>query len=290
MRLTSAILPPFLNVHDWIPRGRMIGTKLVEAFVQAVALTHRVKGYSHVSALIIASPESGKTTITAGAAKSPHVAPIAVMSGRSILKEIRENKEVDFLLFNDLTCIRAMSQPAVNLLINLLNQITQDEHGKVGFAGKDDVAMIDRRVGVIGCIPFTTFTDHRAKWMELGFVSRMIPFAYAYDAEIVANIKDAIDNGTHAKKRQPRAPMPAVKDAPVDVKMPSAITRSVRALADERSRLLGQLGIRLLSNYHGIIRAHALLNKRRAVTQTDLQFLRDVDAHVAVDKCVKLKL
>jgi len=103
----------------------MIGTALVESLVQAVALSHRIKGYSRVSLLLLAAPESGKTTI-ATAATCEHVARVAMISGRSVLKEMADHPKTEFLLFNDLSAVKAMSFTAVNLLIVLLNQLTPD--------------------------------------------------------------------------------------------------------------------------------------------------------------------
>lgn len=264
----------------------MIGTSIPEALVQSVALSHLIKGYRRCSLLMLAAPESGKTTI-ATAADAKHVARIAVISGRSVLRELRDNPKTEFLIFNDLSAIRAMSAPAVNLLVVILNQLTQDERGTVAFAGQT-VEHIDRPVGMIGCIPFNTFTDHRARWKELGFISRMIPFAYQYDSELVAEIKDAIDSGAHASKVKAGRRMPKNTSRQVSITMSEALTKEVRRIADAKASSLGQLGIRLLQNYHSLIRAHALLHGRRAVTREDVAFLRGVNAYVSVTECKPL--
>lgn len=261
----------------------MIGTRLVESLVQSVALSHLVKGYSRCSLLLLAAPESGKTTI-ANAANAKHVCRVAVITGRSILKEVADNKDTEFLLFNDLTAVRAMSATAVALLVVILNQITQGEKGKVAFAGKD-TEEIDRTIGILGCMPFATFVDHRARWKELGFISRMIPFSYEYGNDLVATIKDAIDEGNHRERAQPTRKMPKAPRRQVSVQMPSNITVKVRRLADAKATELGNLGIRLLQNYHTLIRAHALLNKRTRVTMEDWKFLKEVDQFVSVRKC-----
>lgn len=264
----------------------MIGTQLVEELVQAVALSHLVKGHRRVSILFMASPESGKTTITS-AANCAHVCRVAVITGRSIVKEMRDHPAMEFLLFNDLTSIRAMSHSAVSLLINILNQVTQNEKGLIGFAGQP-TEQIDREIGLIGCLPFRTFEDHRARWREMGFVSRMIPFAYAYGPELIAEIKDAIDEGTHAAKVQPYRKMPRAGRRTINVIVPPTIRKHVRHIADARAIDLRQLGIRLLQNYHCLIRAHAILHKRHTVTKDDLAFLRAVDSFVSITKCIPL--
>jgi hypothetical protein len=265
----------------------MIGTQLIEELVQSVALSHRIKNHPRVSLLLLAAPESGKTTIST-AANCQHVCRIALISGRSILREIREHPKTEFILFNDLASIRALSPSASALLITLLNQLTQNERGIVGFAGKD-TEQITREIGIIGCIPYGIFVDHRARWKEMGFVSRMIPFAYSYSAELIAEIKNSVDNDVHFSTTIPRSPMPRVMRNPVTATVPGAITRSVRALADARSASLKQIGIRLLKNYHALIRAHALLKHRTTVNETDLVFLRAVDSYVSITECRELQ-
>lgn len=264
----------------------MIGTRVVEELVQSVALSHLVKGYSRASLLLLAAPESGKTTI-ASASNAAHVSRIAVISGRSIMKEVDDHPHVEFLLFNDLTAIRALSPTAVNLLIVLLNQYTQGERGKVGFAGKE-TEDITRQIGIIGCLPFATFVDHRSRWKELGFISRMIPFSYEYGAELVATIKDAIDKGDHKERAQPSRKMPRAPRRMISVAMPENFKRELRRVADAKASQLGQLGIRLLANYHVLVRAHAILQKRNRVTRDDMNFLRHADRFVSITKCTPL--
>jgi hypothetical protein len=264
----------------------MIGTKIVEELVQSVALSHRVKGYKRCSLLMLAGPESGKTTI-ASATKCVHVRPVAVMSGRSIVREIKDRHETEFLLFNDLTAVRAMSASAVGLLIVILNQVTQDERGIVAFAGKE-VEEITRPLGIIACLTFRTFSDHRARWKEMGFISRMIPFAYSYDDELVAEIKDAVDLGDHSSRAKPHKGMPKPSRTPIAVKMSGDLTRELRRVSDARAKTLGQLGIRLLQSYHSLIRAHALLKQRREVIREDMDFLRVVDSFVSITACKPL--
>lgn len=234
----------------------------------------------------MAAPESGKTTV-ASSARALHVTPIAVMSGRSILRTLKDRPATEFLLFNDLAAIRSMSAPATALLVTILNQLTQDERGLVGFAGKDNEE-ITRGVGLIGCLPFKIFVDHRARWKDMGFMSRMIPFSYQYGAELVAEIKDAIDEGSHGSRVNPVRKMPKPPRRPVAVTMPPAFVKEVRRIADARSSTLGQIGIRLLQNYHSLVRAHALLMKRAVVTRDDLTFLRAVDRFVSITACTPL--
>lgn len=272
---------------SWYRSRAVIGTTIIEALVQSVALSHCIKGQKRVSLLLMAAPESGKTTI-ATAATAKHICRVAVITGRSIIQQARENKHIEFLLFNDLSSVRAMSNSAVGLLVVILNQITQDEPGIVAFAGKD-IDFIDRPLGVIGCIPFATFVDHRAKWKELGFVSRMIPFAYQYPRTLVATIKDGIDLGRAKVNSVSAHKMPKTGKRLYDISMTPAMTRKVRNLADARSTELKQLGIRLLQNYHCLIRAHALLHKRRSVTPEDFEFLTAVDGHVSITECKELK-
>lgn len=232
----------------------------------------------------MAAPESGKTTI-ACAASAHHVVPITIITGRSVLSEI-QNPQVEFFLFNDMAAIRSLSDTATALLVTMLNQLTQGEKGIVAFAGKERTE-ITRPIGVIGCLPFSVFKDRRSSWREMGFISRMVPFSYSYSAEIVATIKNSIDK-TRPPRPKARTMPDIVKPNPIDVHMMGAHTRIVRALADARAAKLGQIGIRLLKHYHVIVRAHAILHKRRTVTRDDIDFLRAIDQYVSITECKPL--
>lgn len=262
-------------------KSGLIGTALIEDLVQTVALSHRVADRDRVGLLLLAAPESGKTTI-ACAATADHVKPIAVITGRSVLVELERSPQIEFLLFNDLASVRALSKPTVAHLIGILNQVAQGERGSASYAGRDTY-QITRALGVIGCLPFKVFVDQRARWQDMGFISRMIPFAYHYDAELVAQIKNGIDR-PRPMKPQP-APMPAPPPKAIHVHMSSAASRTVRALADARAVQLRQLGIRLLKHYHTLVRAHAIKHKRTQVTKADLDFLRAIDRYVSITEC-----
>ena len=261
----------------------MVGTDLIERLVQSVALSHRIAHRDRASLLLLAAPESGKTTI-ACAASATHVAPVTVITGRSVLQEISQH-HAEFLLFNDMAAIRALSKPTAALLITLLNQLTNGEKGIASFAAKERI-VIDKPIGVIGCLPFSVFVNHRSVWRELGFVSRMIPIAYSYDAELIAVIKDSVDRARPAKPRVRKMPDDMkLNEEPIDIAMAPAHSRIVRALADARALTLGQIGIRLLKNYHVIVRAHALLHARTRVDKIDIEFLREVDQYVSITEC-----
>lgn len=260
----------------------LIGTALVEDLVQSVALSHLVADRDRIGLLLLAAPESGKTTI-ATSAECEHVKRIAVITARSIM-QMTGQKGPEFLLFNDLAVVRSLSKATTALLINTLNQVTQGETGEAMFAGQH-VFKIERQLGVIGCLPFKVFNDRRSHWHQMGFVSRMLPFAYEYDAELVAEIKNGIDAGK--AKSAPRK-MPEMKPDRVAIKMSDKHTKIVRAIADAKAIKLEQIGIRLLKHYHTLVRAHALLKKRRVVNDEDIEFLRQVDSYISVTECKPL--
>lgn len=266
----------------------MIGTKLIEELVQSVALSHLVKGYDRVSLLLLAAPESGKTTVTA-AASAKHVSRLVIMSGRSLLREDKDHPHVEYFLFNDLSGIRAMSHQATALAVLILNHYTQGETGRIAFAGKRDVEEITRPIGVIACMPFDIFTDHRSRWKEMGFISRMVPFAYAYSDNLVAEIKDAIDNGHHLAARAISSPKIKPTKTKIHVTVTPAQRQVIRRLADVRSPKLGQIGLRLLHSYHALVRAHAIRAHRVELLREDLDFLKAVDRYVSIETCEVLK-
>jgi hypothetical protein len=259
----------------------LIGTALIEDLAQTVALSHLVTGCDRIGLLLLAAPESGKTTI-ATAAECEHVKRVVVITARSVMQMIQE-PGIEFLLFNDLAVVRSLSKSTTALLINTLNQVTQGETGEARFAGQV-VYKIDRQLGIIACMPFKVFVDRRSHWRDMGFVSRMLPFCYSYDAELIVDIKDGIDKG----KRFAPSRLPAAIPEARSIKIDSHQTRNIRAIADARAVKLDQIGIRLLKNYHTLVRAHALRHGRTKVAADDLEFLRAVDHYISVDECKPL--
>jgi hypothetical protein len=72
------------------------------------------------------------------------------------------------------------------------------------------------------------------------------------------------------------------------IQVTSSQTRSIRAIADAKATVLAQIGIRLLKNYHTLVRAHALRHNRSRVNSDDLDFLRQVDQFISITECRKL--
>lgn len=260
----------------------LIGTTLVEDLVQTVACSHLIAERDRVGLLLLAAPESGKTTI-ACAARSKHVHPVSVITARSVLAELA-NKDTEFFLFNDMAAIRSLSKQTSALLIVILNQIVNGETGIASFAGQTQYK-IERPIGIIGCMPFKLFADKRSAWREMGFVSRMLTFSYSYGPDIVAKIKNGID--LDRMKKAHARPMPAVnQQTPVHVTIHrKSDTRLVRTLADKRAEELGQVGIRMLHHYHTLVRAHALKHGRVKVNDDDMEFLTAVDQYVSITEC-----
>ena len=113
----------------------------------------------------------------------------------------------------------------------------------------------------------------------------MLPFAYSYNAELVATIKDGIDAGNGKPKPKP---MPKTPEKSVNIRMGEKHTKSVRALSDAKAAVLKQVGIRLLNHYHTLVRAHALRHGRIVVDDSDIEFLRAVDSYISISDCKPL--
>lgn len=265
--------------------SHLVGTSLVEDLVQSVAYSHLVAGRDRVGLLLLAAPESGKTTI-ACAATAKHVKRIVVITARSVMAEM-QNTETEYLLFNDMAVIRALSKSTSALLINTLNQLAQGEKGEAAFAGQQSFK-IDRPLGIIGCLPYSVFSDRRAHWKQVGFISRMLPFAYSYSAELIATIKNGIDLDRWRKPEPRTLPIPKRGLTPMHVRATSAQAKIIRALADAKATQLDQLGIRILKHYHTLVRAHAIRHNRIVVDRTDLDFLRAVDSYISITECKPL--
>lgn len=263
----------------------MIGTELLRELIETVILTGKVKGINPVSLLLIAAPESGKTSVVLEkGCKS--IEAYADITGRGIHTVIKSNPEMTHIVINDLVACLSHKQSVNRYTIAQLNAIT--EEGITNIATPGGVEKFeDGRRGIIASLTFSLVTDARHWWNKIGFTSRMLPFCYMYPADLIVKIKSDIDlrqqltspNGSSHKKTFP------VPKNIISVDYPEPIVKEIRRIADVRAIILREQGMRRLKQYHALAQAHALWRKRNspAVDQKDIDFMTKIDRYISYE-------
>lgn len=254
---------------------RMLGTELLEELVQTCATSWRT-GHP-VSLVLIADPESGKTSVTEAAGTKNRIVRITVTTGIGIVRELDRNAKARVIVVNDLSMLKGLNSRAAYMLIQIFNGFTEEGLHAIAMPRGKKINLKSRKGVLILCITTESFAHSRRDWFSYGFLSRCIPFCYEYSSDLCVRIKNGIDTDDRETMKRPE-PMQEEKAHPVSIPKPERI--DIRKIADRRGSILAEKGLRLLKNYRNLCRAHALLKHRSAVDTSDVDFLYRVDQYV----------
>lgn len=266
----------------------MIGTEFLRETVETIILTGKVQGVSPVSLLLIAAPESGKTSVVL---EKPcdAIKAYADVTGRGLHAILKLNPHLTHIVINDLVATLSHRQTVNRYTISQLNSMTEEGITAIATPMGEEEYEAGKK-GVIASLTLELAKDSRRWWNKVGFSSRMLPFCYIYSRDLILAIKAAIDDSKGrskpAKRKVQRSDTFTIPRDPVKVIYNDAEAKQIRRLADTRSQILEEQGMRRLKQYHAIAQAHALWRKRSKpqVGERDIQFIERLDRFVSYDK------
>lgn len=262
----------------------MIGIEFLREAIETTILTGKLTRCEPVSLLLIAAPESGKTSVVLSK-DCTSVEAYTDVTGRGLHEVIKGNKELTHIVINDMVALLSHKESVNRYTLSQLNAITEEGITAIATPKGIEKFTLGKR-GIITSLTLDLVKDSRRWWNQTGFSSRMLPFCYCYRADIIVKIKAEIDksqqNGFHKQKRG-KFLVPA---HPLLVKYPDNFLQAVRTVADVRSAILKEQGFRRLKQYHAMTQAHALLRSRASpsVNSSDVEFIRKFDLYVSYDK------
>jgi hypothetical protein len=256
----------------------LIGTNLISEFVDSILHTGFLVGDNPQSAMLIASPESGKTSIVEDKL-CRSVAFVSDMIGSGLLEELSEKSHLRHIIINDMIAIMAHKEVTNQRTFAIMSSLTEEGLGKVMLPGGLSVDFGKRKLGFICCIPSELAKDNRRWWNKTGFMTRMIPFNYEYSEPLLIEIKKTvIVSGAYENKNHvPKYIVPLKK---FNVQIKEEFAKQVQGIADKVAERMDEKGIRRGKQFRALVRGHALVQKRTDVIATDVEFLRRIAPHV----------
>lgn len=270
--------PPYVVVVTHM--AQLLGTQLLETAVAATIATGRVQNADNgpLSLLLIAAPESGKTSMVTHDCES--TLSFTDITSKGVQDTIKGNPKVSHLIILDMVAIMSHRETTNHLTMSMLNAMTEEGVGAIATPGGTEKFPIGKR-GLIACLTHDMASDGRNWWNKTGFATRMLPICFDHSAQLILKIKDCITYGTTIERPKGRAIK--LPDEPVTVLLPRKFAEEIRVLADLKSAQFKEKGYRRLKQFKSLAKGHALLQGRRVVTLADIKFTRALMPYISFD-------
>jgi hypothetical protein len=273
--------------------------------LDVIAMSDRVKnGIGPLSAMLIAPSDAGKTQLLLSR-MPPDARVLNDFTFGSLLTVLAEPNPPHWIVVPDFNAVishkPAVASLAMALLLGLLAEGVTEIPGIEGPAKLKLAELKTRgvRISMLTAITPQMFVSRRGKWRDTGLLRRLIPIYYSYRSSTISDIQRLIERGVDRLSYDKGAAMHHAKQ-PCNVMIPDTYAHRVMELSSimistqlvVRSRTRdGAEKLAPLQTYpfslHKVlrtyIRAHALLHRRRTVTEADWIGLQDFTRFVRYD-------
>lgn len=253
---------------------------VVSLTLQTAFVTDSVDGYRPVSLLLIAKPESGKTTAIHRFATLPFVYYAEEITVKVLVDKVlrrAENKEIRFILIPDLlNCVKKQTytrEPLIQTLKSLVDEgVKNIETWHKQFSYKTFV-----KCGLITAITRSEFYACQGRYSlysdlkRYGFLSRMIPFSYEYPIDKLVKIFEYIMSGKAVDNS--KVIIPKIRQFKTERHYEPNIElfSKLQGISQKLASYMDAYGIRTQKNLQKLCYANALLNNRDYVTREDVE-------------------
>lgn len=253
--------------------GALIGVEIAQEFLSTVILTGRVKDAEPVSAVFIARPENGKTSIVLSQ-NCDSIVFLSKSTAMGLQQIVQTHRDASHIVFTDLEFVSGMAPKAAKNLLTTLLSLT--EEGIRTVADPSGIHEIRSKKAIIACMTSDSARDMRRWWWRHGLARRMVPFHYQLSEPLVLQIKDTILS--EQKLTWPESETIPVPRSKIAVALSKEIGQQILELSTRKAKQLETLGITLLKQFITLAKAHALNRswKKAEVSEEDIQFLRRI--------------
>lgn len=280
--------------------------------VQTVLMTGQLDDEKPVSLLIIASPESGKTTaarkanISVSSDRRGEELAVALTdsTGKGLLKIVREHPNATHVIFNDLSITAGHKSHVVKYLFSIISAMT--EEGISITADPEGVHPYgdEGTKGVIGCITPRLVRDQRFIWNVTGLTTRMLPFFYRQGIDIQLKVRRYHAGLLEKSDHTDESSSLLIPKEKTHVSM-GKYKEHILALAENVAHKLSkegasrknpdheELGYRRIIQFRSLAKAHSLLthphDDEPRVHRINVEFLRKLSKFVSFKKAESLE-
>lgn len=247
----------------------MISNKNLEDIISYTLYSSYLLNEKAISLMIMANPESGKTTTLAKFKRNNGTAFISDMtySGLVDLLPKMETKEIRTLLIPDMLKLLSRKQTFSSNLVTLLNELIEEGISTILTYKTTMRFQNPVKANFIACITSGEAMNNLGHWTKVGFISRLIPFSFGYSNSTVMKIFDYIISGHHRKEEFIDFKLPKKER---DIALSEELAKDLLPISNRIAMEVKLFGFRIQKNLQTLSKAIALHDGETEVTKTHI--------------------
>jgi len=246
----------------------MIKMESLEKMIECALISPYIKGEKPLSLLIIAKPESGKTSMMKSYRQNKGIVYVTDCTAYGLTRDILPKMvsgEIKTIMIPDFLTPLSKSHKTRQSFIAFLNNLIEE-----GIAKVTTYAMVwnrDVKANVITAVTDQALRDGRHEWAKMGFLSRFMVFSYSYNISTIIQIFNTYSQHglemSNAKLKLPKRQL--------SIKLPDEIADKLNPIAMKIGEQCELYGIRAKINLRTLLKCLAHRNKSSEVTDREFQ-------------------
>jgi len=267
--------------HSLEKKGILIDLWPIQKIIECALISPYLKGEKPFSLLIVAKPESGKTTVMKQYRENKGVLYLTDCTAFGITRDFLPKiatGEIKTIMIPDLTTPLSKQTKTRAGLVAFLNNLIEEGVAKMSTGAVAYSRDVDAVANLITSVTDQSFGDARHGWNKLGFLSRCVVITYSYSwSSVNAIMNEYSEHGIDEKGLEKRCKVKLPRRS-VDINLPKEIADRLDPYARDIGRVYDLYGFRAKINFRSLLKCLAYRNGRRVVTDADFEeFLELVD-------------
>lgn len=263
--------------NKWVASGThiienkvtLIKMRPLEKMIECTLISPYIKNENPISLLIVAKPESGKSTMMKEYRENKGIVYLTDCTAYGITRDILPkivSGEIKTIMIPDLITPLSKQTRTRQSFVAFLNNLIEEGVAKI--VTYSTVWNKEAKANVITAITDQSLEDGRHNWAKMGFLSRFIVFTYSYNISTVIQILNRYsEQGLSLKNRKVKLP----KSKQVNIKLPREIADKLDPIAMKIGEQFRLYGFRAKINFRSLLKCLAYRNGRKEVTEAEYQ-------------------
>lgn len=257
-----------LGNHRLRERGNLIRIEPLKKIIECTLVSPYIKNEKTISLLIVAKPESGKSSVMKQYRENKGVVYLTDCTAYGITRDILPKMvsgEIKTIMIPDLITPLSKQTKTRQSLIAFLNSLIEEGVAKI--TTYSTVWNKDVKGNLITAVTDEALRDARHNWAKMGFLSRFIVFSYSYSISTVTKILSHYsEHGLDLKNTKIKLPK-----RHIDIRLPKEIASKLNPIAMKIGEQFRLYGLRAKINFRNLLKCLAYRNQRKVVTGKDFQ-------------------